>query len=73
MRGGDFDIAKKEAKRLELLAKKAAKNVKNVVEGAVPGAKANKDASAAKEKPKKEEEVPFVNNTPAGDKKGTLY
>ncbi|KAF8308576.1 hypothetical protein DL93DRAFT_2171021 [Clavulina sp. PMI_390] len=54
--------AKKEAKRLELEAKKAAKAAKAVV---AP----KKDKAPAAEKAKKPEDEPFVNTTPSGDKK----
>ncbi|THV07564.1 hypothetical protein K435DRAFT_959639 [Dendrothele bispora CBS 962.96] len=59
--------AKKEAKRLEKEAKLAAKAVKNAaanVAGAVTGEK-----KAKAEKKKEEEEAPFVNTTPKGEKK----
>lgn len=60
-------IAKKEAKRLEKAAKFAAKTSK-----APPPAAAAAPASEKKKpvKETKEEEAPFVNTTPAGEKKG---
>ena len=51
-------------KRLELLAKKAAKTPKQVVETATEKKK------PAVEKPKKDDDAPFVNTTPKGHKKG---
>ena len=57
--------AKKEAKRLEKGAKLAAKAAK-VAAVAPPGEK------KAKEKATKSEEVPFVNTTPKGEKKGAF-
>lgn len=63
-------LAKKEAKRLEQAAKKAAKGVKATVVDAQAPEQKKKDKAAASEKPKKEEDAPFVNNTPIGDKKG---
>lgn len=55
--------AKREAKRLEKEAKLAAKAVKG------PAAPAG-EKKAKIEKEKKEEEAPFVNTTPKGEKKG---
>jgi len=55
-------IAKKEAKRLEKAAKFAAKATKE------PTAPSKKKPAAEKES--KEENLPFVNTTPKGDKKG---
>ncbi|KAJ7846289.1 tRNA synthetases class I-domain-containing protein [Mycena leptocephala] len=52
--------AKKEEKRLEKAAKLAAKNAKTV---------ASTGDKKVKEKEKKEEEAPFVNTTPPGEKK----
>jgi len=61
-------VAKKEAKRLELAAKKAAKASKAAVTDAViPEKKKEKEKP---EKAKKEEDAPFVNTTPKGHKKG---
>ena len=61
--------AKKEAKRLEKEAKLAAKAAKATVANAIGvGDKKVKD-KAQKEK-KDEVEVPFVNTTPKGHKKG---
>lgn len=57
---------KKEAKRLEMEAKRAAKAAK-VAANAITGEKKLKE----KEK-KKVEDVPFVNTTPKGHKKGML-
>lgn len=56
--------AKKEAKRLEKEAKLAAKVAK--VAATTPAG----EKKAKAEKEKKEEEAPFVNNTPKGQKKG---
>jgi hypothetical protein len=57
--------AKKEAKRLEKEAKLAAKAAK-----AAPATPAGE--KKAKEKASKSEEVPFVNTTPKGEKKGAF-
>jgi hypothetical protein len=59
-----FDLAKKEAKRLEKEAKLAAKaaNVTAVTRAGEKKVKAEKE--------KKEEEISFVNTTPKGEKKG---
>ncbi|PCH34745.1 hypothetical protein WOLCODRAFT_79194 [Wolfiporia cocos MD-104 SS10] len=57
------DSAKKEAKRLEKEAKLAAKVAK--VAAATPAG----EKKVRAEKEKKEEEAPFVNTTPKGDKK----
>ncbi|KAF9050760.1 valine-tRNA ligase [Hymenopellis radicata] len=54
--------AKKEAKRLEKEAKLAAKALKNAV-------KPESEKKVKVEKEKKEEEAPFVNTTPKGEKK----
>ncbi|KAF5368392.1 hypothetical protein D9758_002352 [Tetrapyrgos nigripes] len=59
--------AKKEAKRLEKEAKLAAKAVKNAAASAVGAVTGEKKAKA--EKKKEEEEAPFVNTTPKGEKK----
>lgn len=56
--------AKKEAKRLEKEAKLAAKVAK--VAASTPAA----EKKAKAEKKKEEEEAPFVNTTPKGEKKG---
>lgn len=56
---------KKEAKRLEKEAKLAAKALKTAV---IPGGEKKEKVKPAKEK--KEEEAPFVNTTPKGEKKG---
>jgi hypothetical protein len=66
-----LSVAKKEAKRLELAAKKAAKASKATVVDAVAPEK-KKEKAAPAEKAKKEEDAPFVNTTPKGHKKGTL-
>jgi valyl-tRNA synthetase len=64
--------AKKEAKRLEKEAKLAAKAAKNV---GVPAS----EKKVKGEKDRRDEDVPFVNTTPKGEKKGgglpaiTLY
>ncbi|KAF9510893.1 hypothetical protein BS47DRAFT_1347375 [Hydnum rufescens UP504] len=55
--------AKKEAKRLELLAKKAAKTPKQALETVVDKKK------PAVDKARKEEDAPYVNTTPKGHKK----
>lgn len=60
--------AKKEAKRLEREAKLAAKAAKQTVVAAATGEKKAKEKKERKE----EEDVPFVNTTPKGEKKGTL-
>jgi hypothetical protein len=60
--------AKKEAKRLEALAKKAAKVPKTVVE---VGSTSTPKTSAPK-KAEKNEETPFVNSTLPGYKKGAV-
>lgn len=58
---------KKEAKRLEKEAKLAAKAAKMTVAAAAPpGA----DKKAKDKKDKKDEDLPFVNTTPPGHKKG---
>jgi len=57
-------LAKKEAKRLEKEAKLAAKAAK------VPTAAPMGEKKAKVEKEKKEEDAPFVNITPKGEKKG---
>jgi uncharacterized membrane protein YebE (DUF533 family) len=64
----DSITAKKEAKRLEKEAKLAAKAVKNAASAAVGVVAGEKKAKA--EKKKEEEETPFVNATPKGEKKG---
>ena len=65
-------VAKKEAKRLELAAKKAAKAPKSTVVDAVASEK-KKERAAPAEKAKKEEDTPFINTTPRGDKKGMCH
>ena len=60
------NIAKKKAKQLEKEAKLAAKAVKNAATAAVGSGEKKVKA----EKEKKEEEAPFVNTTPKGEKKG---
>jgi len=57
-------LAKKEAKRLEKEAKLAAKAAK------VPAPTPTGEKKAKVEKEKKEEDAPFVNITPKGEKKG---
>ncbi|KAL0066865.1 valine--tRNA ligase [Marasmius tenuissimus] len=57
--------AKKKAKQLEKEAKLAAKAVKNAATGVVGSG----EKKAKAEKEKKEEEAPFVNTTPKGEKK----
>ena len=64
--GTHSQSAKKKAKQLEKEAKLAAKALKN----AVTPAASTKKVKAEKEK--KEEEAPFVNDTPPGQKKGAL-
>jgi hypothetical protein len=59
-----FDLAKKEAKRLEKEAKLAAKTTK------VSAATAAGEKKVKVEKEKKDEEGAFVNITPPGQKKG---
>lgn len=59
--------AKKEAKRLEKLAKLAAKTAAKPLVAAVGG----KEKKVKEEKPKEEEEV-YVNVTPKGAKKGMM-
>ena len=61
-------IAKKLAKRLEKEAKLAMKAVKTPSGTSTPSEK-----KAKAEKKKEEEEVPFVNTTPKGEKKGACY
>lgn len=56
--------AKKEAKRLEKEAKLAAKSAK------VLASPASGEKKAKAENEKKEEETPYVNTTPKGQKKG---
>ena len=58
-------LAKKDAKRLAKEAKFAAKSAAKATTTA-PG-----EAKAKVAKPKKEEEAPFVNTTPKGEKKGS--
>lgn len=60
--------AKKEAKRLEKEAKYAAKAAKVT---AAPANEKKAKVEKVKEKEKVEEEAPFVNTTPKGEKKGT--
>ncbi|KAF8337423.1 tRNA synthetases class I-domain-containing protein [Cantharellus anzutake] len=60
--------AKKEAKRLEALAKKATKLPKQAAEAVTSGEK-KKSEKAVEKASKKEEEEPFVNTTPRGEKK----
>jgi valyl-tRNA synthetase len=57
-------IAKKEAKRLEKEAKLAAKALKTTT------VTSTGEKKAKVEKEKKEDEAPFVDNTPKGEKKG---
>ncbi|ESK83669.1 valine-trna ligase [Moniliophthora roreri MCA 2997] len=57
--------AKKKAKQLEKEAKLAAKAVKNAAAAAIGSG----EKKAKAEKEKKEEEAPFVNTTPKGEKK----
>ncbi|KAK7463838.1 valine--tRNA ligase [Stygiomarasmius scandens] len=59
--------AKKEAKRLEKEAKLAAKAVKNAAANAAGAVTGEKKVKA--EKKKEEEDAPFVNTTPKGEKK----
>ena len=59
-----YYLAKKDAKRLAKEAKFAAKTAAAKVSAAAG------EAKAKVAKPKKEEEAPFVNTTPKGEKKG---
>jgi valyl-tRNA synthetase len=61
---GSKSSAKKEAKKLEKEAKLAAKALKNAV---LPTGEKKEKSKPAKDK--KEEEAPFVNTTPKGEKK----
>lgn len=62
----DICVAKKTAKRLEKEAKLAMKSVKTASGASTPAG----EKKAKVEKKKVEEEVPFVNTTPKGEKKG---
>ena len=68
--GRDRFSAKKEAKRLEALAKKATKLPKQAAEGLTSGEKKKSEKTAEKTL-RKEEDEPFVNTTPKGEKKGS--
>lgn len=61
--------AKKEAKRLEREVKSAAKVANQP--SSTPSSNGEKRPKAAKDK--KDEDVPFVNTTPKGDKKGLSF
>jgi hypothetical protein len=66
----DPPVAKKEAKRLEKLAKAA---VKAVVPQAGTSARKEKKEKAAKESATATPAEQWVNTTPAGEKKGELH